>query len=533
MGFFVNKDFGKITTFSSYGDLMLFSKFGKKKSDSSTPAVPPQPYTFDYLRTQQFSLNEINNMIFLAMSYMDPNDPKVFRIYDVEARDEATFLKALDLPNALKHPFDLDNEANATHAQIAMKKQVQEVLIGREKLFANPGTINVMWSELAKALFKKGPVLNLKSASKSNVIASLSIFRNQLIEILFEYYLQVSQQSTQSSSEAPVKINDRLNRSLMKDVAVQASLLAFIGELTKQGHVESARAIHNFIHLVRKAMLANMAKDNEMDAAKFAVFLSPCLVDGLDLKETLMTFKQQDKALTAEYFGFQAFSQIILEMSFFDVPYSQKAYHLLSQQTENKSGELLRDEVVGLHVYSKFDAPKDRGSYNELRQSALAIKSTEEAVSKSNANDTSDMISQEEMFALMQQLDLAAPQSIPFDAKVPSRKGLHTSFLVQSAKSTIPDSLVDVKQNGSLVAPNKSRSRTLLTREVFSGQPQAAPSQLISSLPATQSSPTLQRTQSTPQLRGSMTESSAQENLVDVKPSVKDKLNVVLKKKKF
>jgi len=110
---------------------------------------------------------------------------------------------------------------------------------------------------------------------------------------------------------------------------------------------------------------------------------------------------------------------------------------------------------------------------------------------------------------------------------------LHTSFLVQSAKSTIPDSLVDVKQNGSLVAPNKSRSRTLLTREVFSGQPQAAPSQLISSLPATQSSPTLQRTQSTPQLRGSMTESSAQENLVDVKPSVKDKLNVVLKKKKF
>jgi|GEM_PF-4735939 len=223
-----------------------------------------------------YSLVEINNILNAARSLLNVDEYQLLKL-----SHDKKIAEAFDQRMHLKLSSELLEAVELSDCTTAMLDELERDIC--------PFNRNHLLTFLFTHYFQKGEVLNADSLSAIN---SWHILHAGLKKL---------------SSSGPLASD-----------AIEGLMLGFIGQLVKTGNLQTACAIHNYMHLGRKIALS---KACGMGISNSAIVISSPLLEGLQLKERLMP-----EALAQEY-GFMAkISEVLLSLVIFDEPFTPQAY---------------------------------------------------------------------------------------------------------------------------------------------------------------------------------------------------------------
>ncbi|MBI2792402.1 MAG: hypothetical protein HYX61_10630 [Gammaproteobacteria bacterium] len=394
--------------------------------------VNPNAITLESLYKMKFNLRQVNNLFRLADVDIDPNDKESFRENKVNKDISAMFLTELDVVNSVDVKVGLIDDEHS-HEFINFQKKLQQVKTELSQK-AHPQKIpfSVIWAELVKTFFKFGKILDLDDKS---IFKSWLAFRTELIQLITENGLQDKSK-------------------------VLKCVLNFIGQLEKDGHTLSARAIHNFIYIVRKTMLANFARNKEMDAMAYAVLAGPCLLFALELESTMILANANTKfdpsfKSTREYIHMRLLISTLIDSHFFDKPFEPSLYQFFYQHDAMPS----LDAIASLSMLNELDTRERSGTQFQNLQSLVG------GVDFKESDMTATQLEMDLNERFQQLLLTSSGQTLSqFDTEQPkAEKGVSASFL------TTTGTAFNVKKRGSMVKQDSMLPQYMMqnVRDIF------------------------------------------------------------------
>ncbi|MGE3320186.1 MAG: hypothetical protein AB7I18_12910, partial [Candidatus Berkiella sp.] len=300
-----------------------------------------------------YSLRVIRKLLELVDSFIPYERPGLFR----EPGDDTalTALKAIvgemkwhhdpakNTP-ALKAAIDLYNK----HDRVEQKKQLMipiasdsELKKGKKEKEKEPMLAEVMfeepprkvnpidslvWASFYKYLIQNGQILE-RSSLQVNAAWHTLLHQLRKIQTIF-----AREDLTKSADGVPplLKLNEETVRSVF---------LSFIGQLCIIGHEESARVIHNYIHMASKALAGQRVYGMTEESAGSMIL--NVLLAGLDLAGALALPSDDSElaiyeALAAEHRFFPKLTPILISAPHFLQPFDVKLYEA-HQQNQARS----------------------------------------------------------------------------------------------------------------------------------------------------------------------------------------------------
>lgn len=402
--------------------------FSKKKEK-----VNPNAISLESLYKMKFNLRQVNNLFRLADVDIDPNDKQSFRVNTVDSDISTMFLTELDVVNSVDVKVGLMDDEHSREF-INFQKKLQQVKTElSQKAHPQEISFSVIWAELVKTFFKFGKILDLDDKS---IFKSWLAFRTELIQLITENGLQDKSK-------------------------VLKCVLNFIGQLEKDGHTLSARAIHNFIYIIRKTMLANFARNKEMDAMAYAVLAGPCLLFALELESTMVLANANTKfdpsfKSTREYIHMRPLSGTLLDAHFFDKPFEPSLYQFFYQHDAMPS----LDAIASLSMLNELDTRERSGTQFQDLQNLVG------GVDFKETDMPATQLEMELNERFEQLLLTSSGQTLSqFETEQPKgEKDVSASFL------TTTGTAFNVKKRGSMVKQNSMLPQYMMqnVRDIFS-----------------------------------------------------------------
>lgn len=223
-----------------------------------------------------YSLVQVNNILNITCELLDVNEALLLKLpHDAQVAEmfEQRLNQTLKLPT--NDASQLNKTVADTFAALALD--------------IRPFNANHLLAYLFTNYFQKGELINLDSLSAVNCWHILHVSLKEL------------------------KNNPKYDAQ-----ALEGLWLGFIGQLVKTNNIDSARAIHNYLHLAQR--IANSAACG-MGVANSAKVIGSPLLEGLQLKGRL-----DQAALVQEYVFMAKVSEILLGLSIFSQPFTVDAY---------------------------------------------------------------------------------------------------------------------------------------------------------------------------------------------------------------
>jgi hypothetical protein len=402
--------------------------FSKKKEK-----VNPNTVSLESLYKMKFNLRQVNNLFRLADIDIDPNDSSSFRENIVDNEISTAFITELDVVNSVDVKAGLIDDEHSQEFINFQKKLHQVKTELSQKAHPQKIPFSVVWAELVKTFFKFGKILDLDDKS---IFKSWLTFRTELIHLITENGLQDKSK-------------------------VQKCVLNFIGQLEKDGHTLSARAIHNFVYIVRKTMLANFARNKEMDAMAYAVLAGPCLLFALELESTMILANANTKfdpsfKSTREYVHMRLLSGALIDSHFFDKPFEPSLYQFFYQHDDKPS----LDAIATLSMLNEQDTRERSGTQFQSLQNLVGgidFKETEMTATQTEI----ELNERFEQLLLTSSVGQGSNQFDTEQSKV--EKGISASFLTSTGTE------FNIKKRGSMVKQNSMLPQYMMqnVRDIF------------------------------------------------------------------
>ncbi len=213
------------------------------------------------------------------------------------------------------------------------------------------------WANLYKQLMQHGQILDKKSLE---VNATWHIFLHQLRRLQNAFVSReayLSPELTQNFSDESELL--QINKNLVIEY-----FLKFIGQLCCSGHSESAKVIHNYIHLATKVLEGQRVYGMKEDSTGSMVL--NVLLASLDLSGMIVlpVGEQENRyldALNAEFRFFPKLTPILIAEPIFTKPFDIKMYENYRQDSQ-----LYSSTLDGLSKLLWQDLPRLRVPVHEV-----------------------------------------------------------------------------------------------------------------------------------------------------------------------
>lgn len=324
-----------------------------------------------------YTLRTVRRMLDLADHFISYDRPYIFR--DAGNAEAFHVLQAIVFslqspaaPNPFKWKKNTENNVanikqkidayNATHKPQPQQANTENAENNAEAKESPPPEkvtpISVFdWANLYKHLMQHGQILNNKSLE---VNASWHIFLHQLRRLQNAF----ASRDAYLNPELTQNFSDESDLLQINKELVVEYFLKFIGQLCLNGHIDSAKVIHNYIHLATKVLEGQRAHGMKEDAAGSMVL--NVLLASLDLSGMIVLPVGEHEnryrdAQNAEHRFFPKLTPILIVEPIFAKPFDLKTYENYHQDTQ-----LYLSTLDGLSKLLWQDLPRLRVPVHEV-----------------------------------------------------------------------------------------------------------------------------------------------------------------------
>jgi hypothetical protein len=239
----------------------------------------------------KYNLLRANNFNWLAANFMDKAEKQILKLtYDPSA---LSFIHE-QLLDCFDKIGDIELFLSKKKGTLQHRSFSVHLMYVINTIRHNNINLNHLLAHLIKMSFQTGDILDVEDI---NVKWALKIFSNELKEI-FDACLKGSKQidapprliercDEVTGEKCLVRVNafaEQYDFDKIDPKEVMTSLIAFLGQLTKSKHSNSAKAIHNLFYVLRQVVKSYVV-DGGMNEEQIGAVIRVVLRDGLKLSD--------------------------------------------------------------------------------------------------------------------------------------------------------------------------------------------------------------------------------------------------------
>jgi hypothetical protein len=297
------------------------------------PFLSSKPDVDATFENRRYKRNDALNFVHLAARYMNFSEKQILKLPYASSALDFLHDQLLDCFEKIGdiELFHFKKKGSLQH--FAFSAHLEYVF---ETIRRNNINLTHLLAHTMKISFQNCDVLDLENI---DVRYAWNIFTRELKDIfdkclISDKLIEAAPKVVEAVSDSGEKFMTRVNViaqqydfSRIDPTEVTKTLLAFLGQLTKNGHITSAKVIHNLFYVLRK-IAQSYVVDGGMNEEQIGAIIRVTLRDGLKLSEKICMVDLKEAKPSAMLTELEFISKIseIAMHELFDTMYDKRVY---------------------------------------------------------------------------------------------------------------------------------------------------------------------------------------------------------------